>query len=106
MFPGLCQETCRDLGHTSLGTAAAINTAEAAYVQGHELLYDFYQDRLIAALNFTATFLNGTAPPSDLCSGTLTSVTLPTPTFEIAYNQYALRVGQASLLQSVSDILV
>ena len=34
---GICQETCRDLGHTQLGIAGMINGAETAFIQGVDL---------------------------------------------------------------------
>ena len=34
---GLCQETCRDLGHVQFGFATLINTAQTAYLQGLDL---------------------------------------------------------------------
>jgi hypothetical protein len=36
---GLCQETCRDLGHMQMGLAAMVNTAETAFHQGVDI-YD------------------------------------------------------------------
>ncbi len=34
---GICQETCRDLGHTQMGIAGMINGAETAFIQGADL---------------------------------------------------------------------
>ena len=34
---GLCQETCRDLGHTQMGIATLGNVAETAHHQGWDL---------------------------------------------------------------------
>ena len=34
---GLCQETCRDLGHTQMGIATLGNVAETAHHQGLDL---------------------------------------------------------------------
>lgn len=34
---GICQETCRDLGHAQMGIAGMINGAETAYIQGVDL---------------------------------------------------------------------
>ena len=36
---GVCQETCRDMGHTGLGVGSLTNAAETAWVQGTDL-YD------------------------------------------------------------------
>jgi hypothetical protein len=90
---GVAQETCRDLGHTQLGFAAMINAAETARIQGVDL-YSEQKDRIVAGLEFNAQYLVGAAVPSWLCGGTLTS---PTATFmwEIAYNEYAGRLGMS-----------
>jgi hypothetical protein len=88
---GLCQEECRDLGHTQYGIAAAANAAETALIQGVNL-YSEQAKRLVAGLEFTAQFLTGAPVPSWLCGGTLTAVT-PDPTWEVAYNEYANRLG-------------
>jgi hypothetical protein len=90
---GLCQETCRDLGHTQLGFAAMINGAETAKIQGVDL-YGQEQKRLAAGYEFNAQYLDGTAVPSWLCGGKLSAVT-PTETWEIGYNAYANRAGVA-----------
>ena len=34
---GICQESCRDLGHVSLGFATLVNSAETAHHQGIDL---------------------------------------------------------------------
>ena len=34
---GICQETCRDLGHTQYGMASTLNAAETARIQGVDL---------------------------------------------------------------------
>jgi hypothetical protein len=89
---GICQETCRDLGHMQYGLAALINAAETAYVQGLDL-YGTEQTRLVAALEFHAHLLlpNVTAPDY-VCNGTGVKTSLA-PTFEIAYNHYHNRKG-------------
>jgi Alginate lyase len=94
---GLCQETCRDLGHVQYGLAAMINAAETAHIQGVDL-YGDESKRIIAGLEFHAKYLNGAAVPSSLCTGTLVGVS-PAPTWEIAYNHYANR-AKASLPQT------
>jgi hypothetical protein len=50
---GLCQETCRDTGHTQMGFAAAVNTAETALHQGIDL-YSEELPRITAAMEFHA----------------------------------------------------
>ena len=88
---GLCQETCRDLGHTQLGFAAMINAAETAKIQGVDL-YGAESKRITAGYEFNAQYLAGAAVPSWLCGGTLSQVTA-TETWEIGYNAYADRAG-------------
>ena len=50
---GLCQETCRDLGHTQMGLAAALNGAETAWLQGVDL-YAQERTRITTAMEFHA----------------------------------------------------
>ena len=57
-FDGLCQETCRDLGHTQYGFAAMINAAETARIQGVDL-YSLEAKRITAGLELHAGYLNG-----------------------------------------------
>jgi hypothetical protein len=90
---GLCQETCRDLGHVQYGLAALINAAETARIQGVDLV-GAEQQRISAALEFHAQYLNGTAVPSWLCNGSLNAVSAD-PMWEIGYNQYATTLGLA-----------
>lgn len=81
---GICQETCRDLSHTQMGLASAINAAETAYVQGVDL-YAQGLERLRATLEFhSKLLLPGAVVPEMVCSGNVTMGQLPT--FEIAYN--------------------
>jgi hypothetical protein len=93
LVDGVCQETCRDLGHVQYGLAAMINAAETARIQGVDL-YSEQATRIVAGLEFHAQYLDGVAVPSWLCGGTLTDVT-PDPTWEIAYNEYATRLGRS-----------
>ena len=93
LVDGLCQETCRDLGHVQYGLAAMVNAAETARIQGVDL-FSAEARRLIAGLEFHAGFLNGGAVPAWLCGGTLTAVR-PDPTWEIAYNAYSNVLGQS-----------
>ncbi|MBI5381868.1 MAG: alginate lyase family protein [Opitutae bacterium] len=88
---GLCQETCRDLGHTQYGIASSHAMAEAALQQGIDL-YAEEATRLISALEFHAQYLNGAAIPNWLCGGKLTDVTTY-DTWEIAYNHFHERLG-------------
>ena len=48
---GLCQETCRDLGHVQYGLAAMIHAAETARIQG----VDLYSDRVRASPRLRAS---------------------------------------------------
>jgi hypothetical protein len=90
---GLCQETCRDLGHVQYGLAALINAAETARIQGVDLVGD-EQQRISAALEFHAQYLNGAVVPAWLCNGSLNAVSAD-PMWEIGYNQYATTLGLA-----------
>jgi hypothetical protein len=86
---GLCQETCRDLGHVQYGLAAMINAAETALIQGVDLFGE-QQRRLVAGLEFHANYLDGAAVPSWLCGGALTAVKFD-PMWEIAVNELGTR---------------
>jgi hypothetical protein len=89
---GVCQETCRDFGHTSYGIAGTTHAAETAWIQGNSL-YENQKLRLAAALEFTAGYqLAGSDKvPDYVCNGT---VHLGTgPTFVIGYNQLHNRLG-------------
>jgi hypothetical protein len=88
---GVAQETCRDLGHTQYGIASTMYIAETALIQGVDL-YRAEAKRLAAAVEFHAQFLDGAPVPGWLCGGTLNAVT-PYPTWEIAYNALANRLG-------------
>ena len=93
LVDGLCQETCRDLGHVQYGLAAMINAAETALIQNVDL-YGEQQTRLVAGLEFHASYLQGAAVPAWLCGGTLTAVTFD-PMWEIAVNELATARGEA-----------
>ena len=98
---GLGQETCRDFGHLTLGFAAMINAAETARLQGVDLFSEA-ATRVTAGLEFNAQYLDGVAAPGTLCGGTLN---LPgNPTWEIAYAEYAGRLGRA--LPHVHNVVV
>jgi hypothetical protein len=90
---GICQETCRDLGHTQMGLAAMVNTAETAYHQGLDL-YNEGRERFLATLEFHSNYLNlksNTVEPY-LCRGTIKDVN-DEPAWEIAYNHFTTRLG-------------
>ena len=53
---GLCQETCRDLGHTQMGIATLGNVAETAHHQGWDL-WGENKDRIVAAAEFHASLM-------------------------------------------------
>jgi hypothetical protein len=88
-FDGLCQETCRDLGHTQYGFAAMINAAETARIQGVDL-YSLEAKRITTALELHAGYIGSGASSSPACA--LTAVS-PDPMWEIAYNEYANRLS-------------
>jgi hypothetical protein len=98
---GLCQETCRDFGHTQMGLAAAINTAEIAYHQGTDL-YAENDKRIMTAMEFHAAPLLGHPKLSWLCGDSLTGLK-PAATWEIAYNHFHNRKGY---LLPLSDSLI
>ena len=100
-FDGLSQETCRDLGHVQYSLAATINAAETARIQGLDL-YSEESKRITAALELTASYLNGATTPDPGCpfnSGTKLGFPNPAsndnPLWEIAYNHYVTRAGMA-----------
>lgn len=90
---GLCQETCRDLGHVQYGLAAMINAAETARLQGVDL-YSEQAARITKTMEFHADFLNGAAVPSTLCGGKLSAATAD-PMWDIALNEYGRRLQKA-----------
>jgi hypothetical protein len=81
------------------GLAAMINAAETALIQGVDL-YGEEQARLLAGLEFHASYLRGAAVPSWLCGGALTAVKFD-PMWEIAVNELATVRG-ASLPNAVA----
>jgi hypothetical protein len=89
---GLSQETCRDFGHTAWGFVALAHIAETAWLQGVDL-YDQVRRRLVAALEFHATYELGEAVPAWLCGGKVELGLRPLP--EVAYHHYAFRQGLA-----------
>ena len=88
---GMTQETCRDLGHTSMGLAAMIDAAETAHIQGDEL-YESEQQRLVAAMEFDSHLLLKKEPvPAMVCGGKLNYN--KTDTFVVGYNEFHNRLG-------------
>jgi hypothetical protein len=90
---GLCQETCRDFGHTQLGISAMINAAETAHIQGVDL-YGEEADRIATGLEWNAQWLDGVAAPSWLCGGKLTDANA-TEMWEIALNEFEGRLKKS-----------
>ena len=89
-FDGLCEETCRDLGHVQYGFAAMINGAETARIQGVDL-YQEEAPRIVAGLELAAGYVLDkvtTSPACAIVNGTI-------PTWEIARNEYVTRLGMA-----------
>lgn len=89
---GMCGETGRDLLHSEMAFASAINTAEIAWHQGIDL-YSLDAKRLTAFMEFNSSLrLGNTNEISSLYSNGLTPRGLA-PTYEIAYNHYHNRKG-------------
>jgi hypothetical protein len=86
---GLLQETARDSGHANMALAGMVDAAETARQQGLDL-YGEQAKRIMAALEFQAQFLapNNAKPPENL------EFHLH-PTWEIAYNHFHGRLGNA-----------
>jgi hypothetical protein len=89
-FEGLTQETCRDFTHTGYGIASIADFAETTRIQGQDL-YPEIADRLRTALGFQAKYELGTAPPSNLCGGTIHRGLGPVT--EVGYNHLHTRLG-------------
>jgi hypothetical protein len=82
---GLCQELCRDMEHTQMGLAAALNAAETARIQGLDL-FGAQRARLGAALEFHSNLLLGAPAPAFVCKGgRVVDQGVTYPTFEIGY---------------------
>lgn len=88
---GMPQETCRDFGHTGYGISATMNAAETAHIQGLKL-YESQEDRLVAAMEFTARYFLGNPVPSYVCGGHIKMA--KGPTFVIGYNEFHNRLGR------------
>jgi len=91
---GVCQETCRDMGHTQFGIESTLNVAATAIIQGVDLFTE-QQTRLVAALEFNAQWVNGVSPPSYVCNGAGVDASTKYPTWEIGYNHYHNKKGVA-----------
>ncbi|MFC9431292.1 alginate lyase family protein [Streptomyces sp. NPDC056987] len=89
---GLSQETCRDFGHTGWGIASIADIAETGRIQGQDL-YPKIQERLRQSLGFHTSYENGTAVPSWLCGGSV-STGLGRVT-EVGFNALNNRLGIA-----------
>jgi hypothetical protein len=95
---GLEGETCRDINHTAMGLGAMINGAETARLQGIDL-YGEQQNRITSAMELNTGYISaalaGTNPPAGwLCPAKIDTTTGAWKvTWEIAYNQYAHRMG-------------
>jgi hypothetical protein len=100
---GVCQETCRDLGHVQMGMASLHYVAETAFIQGVDLWTE-EERRLSAGMEFHSQLLmqKGDPSPAYLCprptfahgdkvNGTQHS----SPTFVVGYNAVARRMGTA-----------
>jgi hypothetical protein len=92
LVDGLCQETCRDLGHTLYGLSATVNTAEIAFHQGVDL-YAEQGKRITDAMELHARLLLGEPAPDWLCGGHVQLARRPN-TFEIAYHHFHDRRGR------------
>jgi len=82
---GIAQETCRDLEHTQMGLAAALNAAETARIQGVDLFAE-QAPRLAAGLEFHSRLLRGAPPPAAVCHGHVVDV-VTYPTFELGFTR-------------------
>jgi hypothetical protein len=92
---GFGQETCRDvtdMHHQEYGYAGLVAAAETAHIQGVDL-YGEEKDRIVAAFEFAAKYLNGAPVPTWLCPGSGLKVTARGFNYEIGYNHYANRLG-------------
>ena len=95
---GICQESCRDLGHTMLGFSTLVNTAETAFHQGVDL-YAEARERMIAAAELHASLFSGQpAPyrqptPKWLCGGQLKGSNNTAGTFDMLRHHFTDRRG-------------
>jgi alginate lyase len=89
---GLTQETCRDFTHTGYGISSISHVAETSRIQGLDL-YPQVSERLRQALGFQSKYELGTAPPSNLCGGSLNRGLGPVT--EVGFNALHNRLGIA-----------
>jgi len=109
---GVCQESCRDLGHVQLGFATFINSAETAHHQGIDL-YGENRERIIAGAEFHATLMQNEPAalqqkwPEWLCGGHCTGEHCGpvngSSTWEIMHHHFTERLGLP--LPNVSALL-
>jgi hypothetical protein len=103
---GLCQETCRDMSHVQYGFAAMINAAETALIQGIDL-YAEQAPRIVAGLELNAQYwLAGSSLPAPCTMADAANFTMnyvARPTWIIAYNEFATRLGQ--VLPNVQKVI-
>jgi len=94
---GLSQETCRDFDHSAYGLAAIVNVAETARAQGLDLYHDKDTNasrRITSAMELHSRYQNDLRrTKSRLCSKDKDVQGGTKGTFEIGYNQYAVRDG-------------
>ena len=105
-YDGMTQETCRDMSHPIIGLESMVNAAETARLQGVDL-YGEQKQRIAAAYEYAGAFdnqyLTSGAWPAMPCggqpgsysgqSGDGTGGTGYTYGWEIAYNEFANRLG-------------
>lgn len=120
---GICQESCRDAAHVTLGYATLVNTAETAFHQGIDI-YAEEERRLIAGAELHASLLlDEPAPhrqpvPQWLCGGFIKGVNtdlngwghkggtlspVNATTWSMVHHHYVTRMG--ALMPNVSAIL-
>jgi len=92
---GVCQETCRDMGHMPMGFTAFASAAATATLQGDDVLAE-NAPRLLAAAEFASSLMSGARSPTDplLCSGRtggVLGISSP-PVFELAHKAF-VRLG-------------
>eukprot|EP01113_Clastostelium_recurvatum_P028831 TRINITY_DN3480_c0_g1_i1.p1 TRINITY_DN3480_c0_g1~~TRINITY_DN3480_c0_g1_i1.p1 ORF type:complete len:546 (-),score=110.49 TRINITY_DN3480_c0_g1_i1:25-1662(-) len=91
---GLCQETCRDFGHTQLGFAGLVHVPETGRLQNIDL-WGECRERVFQGFEFHAYFLNkrSETSPSWLCKGTLVGVKEAGQLWELGYNYLVNRLN-------------
>jgi chitodextrinase len=107
-YDGMTQETCRDMSHPMMGLGAMVNAAETARLQGVDL-YGEQEQRITDAYEYAATYdtqyLTTGVWPASPCGGQPGSHSGQGGDgtggasymfgWEIAYNEYANRLGIA-----------